>query len=216
MYKRQEIHGLVPSAHAVRWPAVEEWFAGYEVPQGCLVELPAIVTYCGFALRERRDSPFWHTVVTEWCVNAAKNLLWEAYDRFYLWFTPELVVAGIRYLAEQGALDLPLGGTDNVAEMLALLAIAAATRWDTVPRDNRHRTPPPPCAAFSPGRVDDAGDFIYIDPWSRVRISCAEARVLGDRRAGRSGPGALSRRLRAPRASPVSYTHLTLPTTSRV
>jgi len=198
-----------------RWPRVPMWFAEYEVPQGCLVELPPCVTYVGLWLNEHRDSPYWSVFVTEWCVLAAKNLLWDAYDRMYLWYVPAHVAEGIEYLAQAGALDAPLNGSANVDEAVELVRLSRSQRWDEVQRGNNHRTPPP-CSMFSPGRTEPAGDFVFIDAATRTRISTAEARAIQARRAGQeppppprysagSGGGRRSRRGRSRRRDPIEW-----------
>ena len=182
----REVAAIRADEMARRWPRVPTWFEEYEVPQGCLAELPAAVTYVGTWLDERRDSPYWTVFLTEWCVTVAKNLLWDAYDRMYLWFISARVFDGIEYLVNNGAMDLPLGGQANANEALELARLSRSQDWDNVPRGNNHRTPPP-CARHSPGREVLAGDFVFVDAATRTRITQREAQNLQSRKVG-SGP----------------------------
>ena len=108
---------------------------------------------------------------------AAKNLLWDAYDRMYLWYVPPRVADGIEYLAQAGALDVPLSGSANVDEVVKLVRLARQQSWDNVPRGQNHRTPPP-CARHSPGREGPSGDDVFIEAATRTRISAREARAM--------------------------------------
>jgi hypothetical protein len=185
----REAEAMDPEHMVHRYPRVPDWFAEYyEVPQGCFAELGPSVTYVGFWLMERRDTPYWSIFLTEWCVNVAQTLLWDAYDRLYLWYVPRHVEGGIRYLVDDNALDVPLGGRANVNEMVALLDISAGINWDNVPRGNSHRSPPP-CAMYSPGRTAPAGDFVHFDPATRAEITQARhTQLLRARTAGEVAP----------------------------
>jgi len=179
-----EVLGVVLAEHGLRFVLIPYWFADWEVPQGCLAELPAVVTYRGFAMAARRDSPFWTIFITEWVVNVCKNLLWDCYDRYCLWYTPDAVIEGAEYLASAGLLTVPLGGEENVNELMGLIDVVRTTEWDQVPIRQTHRSPSRN-TSHSPGRLGDAGDFIYYDPFQRRRMNYREVGPLLDVRRGR-------------------------------
>ena len=183
----REVAIIHPDEMPRRFVRVPLWLPEYEVPQGCLVELPPCVTYVGTYLDSRRDSPYWSAFVTEWCALTAKNLLWDAYDRMYLWYVPPRVADGIEYLANAGALDEVLGSRANVDEAVELVRMSRSQDWDNVPRGNNHRTPPP-CARLSPGREEPAGDYVFVEARSRTRLTQAEAQRARARRGDTVAP----------------------------
>ena len=166
-------------------------YANLAMPHGFKIELEPIFSYKSGALIDDPTSGLWTVAYTERVVRICSGLLFDVYDTFRLWWVPPDVIAFARQL-EHGMVTA-LGSESNVCELLELLSVVEATAFDEMPEGWRDRI------TFNPNRrvdhhsgrrsatTDRGADFIYYDPWQRVKISkstaesrAAVARVVPD------------------------------------
>ena len=168
-----EVDSYSRSSRAGRFVPIPACWDRIEVPRGCLVELPPVLTYFGSKLLRDPHSGFWTVFYTEWAVKTAVFILWDVYDNCRLWYLQPTTIDHLKRLD----LRVPLGGSDNSSEFRRLLAVIEQTDWSAVPKEwsrrgklNRRD--------HSKGRDAEAGDYIFYDPWSGEKVSAARASEL--------------------------------------
>ena len=180
-YQCTEVDGLRPTHREGRYVPLHRHFENVEVPRGCLVDLPPVLTYKGVEMMNNPRSGPWAVFYSEYAARAAAFILWEVYDRYKLWYLSETLRGNIRLLK----LDYILGSPGDAEELLELLDVIDSIDWSAVPAAWAQRGSR--VSDFSPGRnVAGAGDFIYYDPWACKRLASREEaealRHLPDRR----------------------------------
>ena len=161
------------SSRATRYLPVPKDWVEWEVPLGLAVELPSVLTYMEQRLRESSDVA-WPIFYTEWTVNCAASLLWEAYSTHRLFWIPPYVRRGIRHLN----LTWLLGSKRNADELLELVALIERIRWPDVNFQNRKRKVPPARDVSATLRRDGGGDWVWYDPWNRKQLNMQEIMAL--------------------------------------
>lgn len=102
-----------------RLVAIPDRGFSYKVPSGYFVELGPSLTYVGVPMMSSNGGELWSLFITEWAVSAARNLLWDTYDRFRLWSCPSDLIRAIRVLD----CLVPLGGESNAHDFLGMLYV---------------------------------------------------------------------------------------------
>ena len=173
-YHMVEFEALTPPARNGRFIPLPECWDDYEVPQGWFVpELPAVLTYASSYILDNHESGVWVIVFTEWIARVGAALIWDAYDRFRVWWLPPLVREGLKNLD----LTVAYGSRFNAEEVQTLVEVIEDTDWENVPLAQSAGMSS--MGNHSPGRDHPtAGDFIYYDPWRRVTVSPEEAGLL--------------------------------------
>jgi len=154
---------------------VPDNYAQLAMPHGFRFEMEPLFSYKSGALIQDRDSGLWVVAYTERVVRICSGLLYDVYDTYRLWWVPPTVIAFARQLGY--AMATALGSESNVDEVLELLDVVEATRFDDLPdawRDRVTHNPNRRVDYHSGCRnpVSDIGaDFCYYDPWQRVKVS---------------------------------------------
>lgn len=171
-YQDLQAFSFRAAARADRWPQVSSMWSRVEVPQGCLVELPPVITYLGSELIADPNSGIWVVAFTEMVAKTASFIIQEVYDNYRLW---ALSPHTIRFARE---LDLKpvLGNQANVEEFLSLLRVIETTDFGSLPTSWRNRSTR--ANERSPGRVGPGADWVYYDPHQR---RCVDADVARER-----------------------------------
>lgn len=164
-------------ARADRWPVVNTLWSRVEVPQGCLVELPPVVSYLGSELVADPESGVWVVVLTEMVAKTASFILQEAYDCYRLWALSPHTIRFIRELD----LSLVLGNQVNVDELLGFVQVIEDTDFKSLPGRWKNRSSR--SVEKSPGRIGVGADWVYYDPHERRCIdeATAKAKLAGVR-----------------------------------
>jgi len=170
---------------------IPESYAELAMPHGFRFEMEPLFSYKSGALIQDRDSGLWVVAYTERVVRICSGLLFDVYDTYRLWWVPPTVIAFARQLGYSMA--TALGSESNVEEVLELLDVVEATRFDDLPSSWRDRVTHNSnrLVDYHSGRrsaTSDVGaDFVYYDPWQRVKVSrevalnrAAAARVVPD------------------------------------
>ena len=144
-YQCLEAERLTPTAKIGRYVRIPDHFADVEVPRGCYVDLPPVLTYKGVEMMQDPSSGLWVVFYAEYTARVAAFLLWEVYDRYRLWFVPERL--------RQWIID--------------------ETDWSGVPKEWAVRGRGKGFN-YSPGRTDAGGDYILYDPWSKEKLNSYE------------------------------------------
>lgn len=97
--------------------------------------LPAVLTYCGLQMVCDTESGQWTLFLTEWVVNVAAFVLWEAYANCKLWYVSDGVRLQLRVLD----MLVPLGSERNVAAFRTMMVHVESVDWGTVPAEQSMR-----------------------------------------------------------------------------
>lgn len=143
--------------------------------RGCHSELPPVVTYKASALTDPQ-SGYWTVFHSEWAARVAVWLLWDAYDRYKLWYVPQFLRRDIRALR----LAAVLGTLSNEKELHSLLDLIDNIDWTSA--EYAH-TSPDGENLENPGEPVP-GDFVWFDAWAKERVPRHEALERRHRRPG--------------------------------
>ena len=183
-------HQMTVECKNAAWPGLTTTWGRLEVPRGCNSELSPVFTYYPEPLRDPR-SPFWIIGYTDHAAKSACWLLQDVYDRFRLWCFSSDLREAIRELD----LTAVLGSKHNQDEVHRLLTVMDNTDYRQYPVAWRNRGDRHVHADRSPGRTGPGADYILYDPWSRKKITKAEADHL------------MKNRRRRPAGYPTGFNH---------
>ena len=190
-----EVDCMARSALDGRYVRIPHWWVDWEMPQGFWAELPPVLAYAGSVLLHNPDSGWWVVHRTQWVINIAMYLVWDAYDTGRLWYCPPKVLSAFHTLPFCVVL-----GVDGARDLRKFVAIIESVDWSAVPaHQSQRRGSRRP--NLSPGRSADSGDFVWVDAHAgKIVSSWSAKRKRAESYAGES-PFPRVRRYRSGRAN---------------